>query len=182
MKRRRNFGGRRRLPKVDGETNHNGGLSAPDEKTAALARAFDSAWERFIATEGAEADTDANRKRLASKIVALSRAGEADEDRLAQSGLIHLSVLAEAARLGNQPPAPANGIGEPQQATHAQAFSPQTVAAMSAALEQCVETLPLQTPSSALQFLSARILEQASRGEQDPERLSRHALEALRNR
>ncbi|MBI5127965.1 MAG: hypothetical protein HZA66_00860 [Rhodopseudomonas palustris] len=170
------------MPEVDGETNQTGGLSAPDETTAALARAFDSAWERFIGVEGSRADTDANRKRLAAKIVALSRAGQIDEDTIAQSALIHLCVLAEAARLGNQPHEAADPGSDPQKAPHAQAFNPQTVAAMSAALEQCVETLPLQTPSSALQFLSARILEAASRGEQDPERLSQHALEALRNR
>ncbi|WP_322515359.1 hypothetical protein SR870_20575 [Rhodopseudomonas palustris] len=171
---------------VDGEINQTGGPSAPDEKTAALARAFDSAWERFIGIEGSRADTEANRKQLAARIVALSRAGETNEATLAQSALIHLCVLAEASRLGNQSPTASGSggpgaSGDPQQ-THAQAFSPQTVAAMSAALEQCVETLPLQTPSSALQFLSANILEQASRGEQDPERLSRNALEALRNR
>ncbi|WP_080507720.1 hypothetical protein [Rhodopseudomonas palustris] len=172
---------------VDGEINQTGGPSAPDEKTAALARAFDSAWERFIGIEGSRADTDTNRKQLAARIVALSRAGETDEATLAQSALIHLCVLAEASRLGNQSPeSSANGgpgaIGGGSQAPHAQAFSPQTVAAMSAALEQCVDTLPLQAPSSALQFLSANILEQASRGEQDPERLSSNALEALRNR
>jgi hypothetical protein len=169
------------LAGVDGETNQTGDLPRPDETTAALARAFDCAWERFIGIEGTRADTDANRKRLAARIVALSRAGQTDEDTIAQSALIHLCVLAEAARLGNQTQE-AVDAGNPQQTPHAQAFNPQTVAAMSAALEQCVETLPLQTPSSALQFLSARILEAASRGEQDPERLSQHALEALRNR
>jgi hypothetical protein len=171
---------------VDGDNHQSETTPVPDETTAALARAFDSAWERFIGIEGTRADTDANRKRLAARIVTLSRAGETSEDTLAQSALIHLCVLEQAARLGNQQtspddPPPSNAGGEPQP-PHAQAFSPQTVAAMATALERCVDTLPLQAPSSALQFLSANILEQASRGEQDPDRLSRHALEALRNR
>lgn len=161
------------------------GLSAPDERTAALARAFDSAWERFIEIEGSRADTDDNRKRLAARIVALARAGETDEDTLAQSALIHLCVLEEAARLGSKLKAPAAAPVPPppsdsQPAPHA--FAPPVVAAMSEALERCVETLPLQTPSSVLQFLSDRILEDASRGEHDPQRLSELALEALRTR
>lgn len=170
---------------VDGEINMNAGPSAPDERTAALARAFDNAWDRFIAVEGSRADTDDNRKRLAARIVALSRAGETDEDTLAQSALIHLCVLEEAARLGSKlktTPAPDIPVPPASSETASHAFSPQVVAAMSDALERCVETLPLQTPSSALQFLSDRILEEASRGEHDPDRLSAFALEALRTR
>ncbi|RJF76088.1 hypothetical protein [Rhodopseudomonas palustris] len=170
---------------MDSDTDNSAGVSPPDERTAALARAFDSAWERFIEIEGSRADTDDNRKRLAARIVALARAGESDEDTLAQSALIHLCVLEEAARLGSKlktavapPVAPPPGEAAPTP----HAFSPQVVAAMSQALERCVETLPLQTPSSVLQFLSDRILEHASRGEHDPERLSELALEALRTR
>lgn len=168
---------------MNSDTDNSAGASPPDERTAALARAFDSAWERFVEIEGSRAETDDNRKRLAARIVALSRAGETDEDTLAQSALIHLCVLEEAARLGSKlktaAPSPAPPTGPAQSP---QAFSPQVVVAMSQALELCVETLPLQTPSSALQFLSDRILEDASRGEHDPERLSQLALEALRSR
>lgn len=175
------------MAEVDGEIDENSGPAAVDAATAALARAFDSAWERFIAIEGSRADTEDNRKRLAGQIVALSRGGEADEETLAQSALIHLCVLEEAARLGSKlktTPAAAAPVpaipSESQPASHA--FAPPVVAAMSEALERCVDTLPLQTPSSVLQFLSDRILEDASRGEHDPERLSELALKALRTR
>ncbi|MCG6206630.1 hypothetical protein LPW26_18430 [Rhodopseudomonas sp. HC1] len=169
---------------MDGDIDNTTGVSPPDEHTAALARAFDSAWERFVEVEGSRVDTEDNRKRLAARIVALSRAGETDEDALAQSALIHLCVMEEAARLGSKlkttadSPVPPPGEVSPT----AHAFSPQVVAAMSEALERCIETLPLQAPSSALQFLSDHILEDASRGEHDPERLSQLALEALRTR
>jgi thiol-disulfide isomerase/thioredoxin len=163
---------------VDGDIDRTGGIiPPPDETTAALARAFDSAWQRFLAVEGEAADTDRNRKWLANKIVALSRTGETDEDELAQSALIGLRVLAEAARLGSDPRQPGDAVDAPLPA--AQAFNPAVVAAMSEALDRCIDTLPLQTPSSVLQFLSARILETASQGVEDPERLSRDALEAL---
>ncbi|MFC0240214.1 hypothetical protein [Rhodopseudomonas telluris] len=170
---------------MDGETKQTSSTTEVDATTAALARAFDSAWERFIAIEGSRVETDDNRKRLAARIVALSRGGETDEDTLAQSALIHLCVLEEAARLGSKlktttattTPAPA-ASGE----TASHAFSPAVVAAMSDALERCMEALPLQTPSSVLQFLSDHILEDASRGEHDPQRLSEAALEALRTR
>ena len=72
-----------------------------DDIKLMLARAFDSAWERFIEREGADADTDDNRKRLARRIVAEAKAGDIDEEQLSESGLIYLCVLAEAARLGN---------------------------------------------------------------------------------
>ncbi|KPF94218.1 hypothetical protein IP86_22545 [Rhodopseudomonas sp. AAP120] len=185
MTRRRNLKGRQRLADVDGEIDQNSGAAAVDATTAALARAFDSAWERFIEIEGSRVDNEDNRKRLAARIVALARAGETDEDTLAQSALIHLCVLEEATRLGSKlKTAAAAPLPSPpaEPATTPQAFSPQVVAAMSEALERCVETLPLQTPSRVLQFLSDRILEDASRGEHDPQRLSELALEALRTR
>ncbi len=71
-----------------------------DDTKAALARAFDAVWERFLAIEGDEADTAENRARLAARIVALARSGDIDEHELVEAALIHLRVLAEAARLG----------------------------------------------------------------------------------
>ena len=47
-----------------------------DEQKLILARAFDVAWQRFIEREGADADTDDNRKRLARRIVALAKSGD----------------------------------------------------------------------------------------------------------
>ena len=154
-----------------------------DETKAALARAFDAAWDQFIELEGIEAATDDNRKGLAAKIVALARSGEFDEHRLGKSGLIYLRVLAEAARLGAQNrggPGPGN-TGHPK-AHGANAYSPETVAAMSTALHLCLDSLPLRIPSDALKSLSTSILDDASRGERDPERLHLHALDALKAR
>ncbi|MDF3814019.1 MULTISPECIES: hypothetical protein [Rhodopseudomonas] len=166
---------------VDNDSTQTDEIGTPDDTKLTLARAFDSAWERFLEREGTKSGTDLNRKRLAGRIVAAAKSGEADEAMLAEAGLIYLSVLAEATRIGNEPQSVEQHafVPEPQ---GAQAFGPDTIAAMSAALEQCMQELPLQTPSSVLSFLTNSILEEASRGERDPERLSANALEALRNR
>jgi hypothetical protein len=154
-----------------------------DETKAALARAFDTAWDRFIEMEGADAGTDGNRKRLAVRIVSLAKSGETDEDLLGEAGLIYLRVLAEAARLGDRMRgettlAPAAPVGD----RGTQAYAPETVAAMSRALELCLDELPLRIPSDALQSLSASILDDAAHGERDPERLRLHALATLKAR
>jgi hypothetical protein len=153
------------------------------ETKAALARAFDFSWERFLEREGAAAATDDNRRRLAAQIVGLAKSGESDEHLLGEAGLIYLRVLAEAARLG----ARLRGEVAIEPADHpsdrgAQAYTPETVAAMSAALELCLDELPLRIPSDALTSLSSSILDGASRGERDPERLRLHALETLKAR
>ncbi|WP_375413612.1 hypothetical protein [uncultured Bradyrhizobium sp.] len=154
-----------------------------DSAKAALARAFDAAWDRFISAEGIAAATDDNRKRLAARIVALAKSGEADENALSEAGFIHIRVLAEAARLGaHNRSGAAPGNAGPADSAGAHAYTPETVAAMSTALELCLDTLPLRIPSDALRFLSASILDDASRGERDPERLRRHALDALKAR
>ena len=154
-----------------------------DETKAALARAFDAAWDQFIQLEGIEAATDKNRKCLAAKIVSLAKSGEFDEDRLGESGLIYLRVLAEAARLGAQNRGdPAPRTTDHRHARGAHAYSPETVTAMSAALHLCLDSLPLRIPSDALSSLSTSILDDASRGERDPERLHLHALDALKAR
>jgi hypothetical protein len=153
------------------------------ETRAALARAFDIAWDRFIGLEGAEAATDDNRRRLATRIVGLAKSGESNEHLLSEAGLIYLRVLAEAARLGrrNRTAAVAEPAHHPDD-HGAKAYTPETVAAMSAALELCLDELPLRIPSDALTSLSSSILDGASRGERDPERLRHHALEKLRTR
>jgi hypothetical protein len=141
-----------------------------DETKAALARAFDIAWDRFIELEGAEAATDDNRRRLATRIVALAKSGESDEHLLGEAGLIYLRVLAEAARLGgrNREEAVVEPAHHPDD-HGAKAYTPETVAAMSAALELCLDELPLRIPSDALTSLSSSILDGAARGERDPE-------------
>jgi hypothetical protein len=159
-----------------------------NETKAALARAFDLAWERFIAIEGAEAATDDNRRRLATQIVELAKSGESDEDLLGEAGLITLRVLSEAARLSSQQAgAHPDGqvIAEPlRQAGDGQGpgYAPETVAAMTTALELCLDELPPRIPTETLALLSASILDAAARGEDDPERLRLHALELLKTR
>lgn len=155
-----------------------------DESKAALARAFDNAWQPFIAVEGETADTVENRRRLASRIVTMAKSGQTDEDALGEAGLIYLRVLTAAARLSQQPgkEPPPELAQAPWQDEGGHAFTPETVAAMSAALERCLDVLPLRIPSDALKLLSTSILDAASRGERDPEKLHLHALEALKTR
>ncbi len=154
-----------------------------DDSKAALARAFDMVWERFLRIEGDEADTAENRRRLATRIVALARSGDIEGHELVEAALIHLRVLAEAARLGGRSrhESPFAAATHPDgQGGHA--FSPETVAAMSRALDLCLDELPFRIPSDALKLLSSSILEEASRGERDAERLRLHALDALKAR
>ena len=154
-----------------------------DETNAALARAFDIAWERYLRIEGDAADTADNRKVLAARIVALARSGQIDEHELVEAGLIHLRVLTEAARLGERnrrvtaftAAAHADGQG-------GHAFTPETIAAMTTALDLCLDELPFRIPSDALKLLSTSILEGASRGERDSDRLRLLALGALKAR
>jgi hypothetical protein len=159
-----------------------------DDTKLMMARAFDWAWERFIANEGAAAETDDNRKRLALHIVEAAKRGGQNETQLAEGGLIHLSVLAAARRLSAAPPAPprdANEAGDDATGASSaaiRAFGPDSVPAMSEALELCLAELPLRIPSDVVPFLTKAILEEASRGEEDPGRLSQAALAALSSR
>ncbi len=147
------------------------------------ARAFDAAWDRFIELEGDNAATDDNRKRLATRIVSLAKSGETDEDRLGEAGLIYLRVLAEAARLSNRMRGEATlAPADPVSSHGTHAYAPETVAAMSKALELCLDELPLRIPADALQSLSTSILDDAAHGERDPERLRLHALDMLKTR
>ena len=157
-----------------------------DESKAALARAFDAAWQPFIEREGEAADTVDNRRRLAARIVALAKSGQSDEDALGEAGLIYLRVMSEAARLGQRhredAPQSSPGLVPQWDDEGGHAFGPETIAAMSAALNRCLDELPLHMPADALKLLSSSILDEASRGERDAERLHRHALEMLKAR
>jgi hypothetical protein len=157
---------------------------ADDQTKLALARAFDSAWTQFLEREGPDADTEANRGRLARRIVALAKAGETDEAQLSDTALIYLSVLTEAARLGN---APSRNESDPTpdpipDAPRAQAFGPDALAAMTDALELCLDALPLRLPSDVAGFLTNAIMSRAATGDRDAASLSHHALEALKAR
>ncbi|MDB5655270.1 MAG: hypothetical protein JWQ94_2883 [Tardiphaga sp.] len=154
-----------------------------DESKAALARAFDAAWQPFIAAEGDAADTVENRRRLALRIVTLAKSGQTDEAALGEAGLIYLRVLNATARLSqHSSKEPSHDFVPTWHDEGGHAFTPETVAAMSAALERCLDELPLRIPSDALKLLSTSILDAASRGERDPERLYLQALEALKTR
>lgn len=157
--------------------------SDSDDTKAALARVFDSVWERFLAIEGDDADTAENRRHLALRIVALARIGGLEESELVEAALIHIRVLAAAARLGGRD-SPETALTEafPPEAQGGHAFTPETIAAMSTALNLCLDELPFRIPSDALKLLSSSILEAASRGERDSGRLRLHALDALKAR
>ncbi len=155
-----------------------------DDLKLTLARAFDFAWQRFIEREGAGADTDANRKRLASRLVALAKSGDFDEDQLGESALIYLCVMAEAVRLGakRERERPNGAATEETASPGSQAFAPDTVAAMSSALDLCLDDLPFRISSDVVAHLTKTILDEATRGERDPQRLSQAALNALKAR
>lgn len=58
-------------------------------------------------------------------------------------------------------------------------FHPQTIAAMTQALEEAVAALPERVPSNYVQSLARNIVDLASQGERDPERMKLLALLAL---
>jgi hypothetical protein len=155
-----------------------------------LARAFDDAWARFLEREGSAADTEDNRRRLAQRIVALAKdaeqhaIGDLEESQLADTALIYLSVLAEAARLRAQPQheEPDAAPESANDAQRAQAFGPDALSAMTKALELCLDELPLRLPSDVVSFLSNAIMARAATGDHDAASLARHALEALKAR
>ncbi len=158
-----------------------------DESKAALARAFDAAWQPFTGLEADAADTADNRRLLAARIVAQAKSGQTDEDALGAAGLIYLRVRVEAERLGQRHREETAQVASPGLAPQwhdegGHAFGPETVAAMSAALNRCLDELPLHIPADALKLLSTSILDKASRGERDAERLHLHALEMLKAR
>jgi hypothetical protein len=150
---------------------------------ATLARAFDAAWEPFIAQEGQAADTIDNRRRLAARIVSLARAGHADEESLGEAASIYMRVFAETARLSARlRTMPSPGLAPQREEENVRAFGPEALDAMSTALDRCLDDLPLRVPSNALHLLSNSILDEAARGERDPAKLQLHALETLRSR
>jgi hypothetical protein len=60
-------------------------------------------------------------------------------------------------------------------------FSPDTIAAMTQAFEEAVETLPFPVGSARVQALAKNIVELAAQGERDPERMKLLALLALKS-
>ena len=64
---------------------------------------------------------------------------------------------------------------------HGSSFSPDIIAAMTKAFEEAVETLPFPVGSARVQTLAKNIVELASQGEHDPERMKLLALLALKS-
>ena len=64
-----------------------------------LARAFQRAWDGYYRPGRSTVDPEYARAALAKRLVALSREGVRDEDRLAIGGLIHLRLLAIRAEI-----------------------------------------------------------------------------------
>ena len=60
-------------------------------------------------------------------------------------------------------------------------FSPDTIALMTQAFEEAVETLPFPVGAGRIQTLAKNIVELASQGERDPERMKLLALLALQS-
>ncbi len=61
-------------------------------------------------------------------------------------------------------------------------FNPETVAIMTQALEEAVETLPYPVSSGAVQSLARNIVDLATQGERDPQRMKLLALLALQSK
>lgn len=156
-------------------------LQQNEDVQLALARAFDAAWEPFLAHEGEAADTDDNRRLLAARIVALARSGQTDERELGEAGLIYMRVLSEASRLSERIREMPSPELVPEDAEH-QPFGHEATEAMSSALERCIQELPLSIPADTVQVLSSSIVDEAARGERDPERLQLHAMATLMSR
>ena len=60
-------------------------------------------------------------------------------------------------------------------------FGPDTIALMTKAFEEAVEELPFPVGSARVQALARNIVELASQGERDPERMRLLALLALKS-
>jgi hypothetical protein len=69
-------------------------LSADSELQQLLTRAFERAWDQYYRPGRSTIAPEDARPALAKRLVALSKDGVRDEERLAIGGLIHLRLLA----------------------------------------------------------------------------------------
>ncbi len=158
-------------------------IKTADTEVRRLARVLDDAWERMIALHGIEEATDANRSRLAARIVWLAQQGERDEQTLSDAAAIYLCAVIAAGKLRRRAPDDAGGF-EPKlfQQDMGSGYDAQAQAAMEEGLALCREALPDPISSTVTTFLSQTILDHAANGERDAIRLCNHALDALRSR
>jgi len=165
-------------------------IKASDTEVRRLARVLDDAWERMIALHGAEEATDANRARLAARIVWLAQQGERDEQTLSDAAATYLCALIVAGKLRREAPHDAERFAskfggrepKPFRQDMGSGYDPQAQAAMEEGLALCREALPDPISSTVTTFLSKTILDHAASGERDAVRLCNHALDALRSR
>lgn len=149
------------------------------DKVRELALAFGLAWAEFIQIAGAEEDNEDNRKKLAARIVALANSGESDLQKLSDAAVLYMRALIAAQKLSR--PA-TNVIGFPFKAKVSASFAPDTVKAMTAALELCLNELPLRVSSEVRDTLTTAILSAASEGETKALELKEAAMRALKTR
>ena len=69
------------------------GAQFDDETIRLLARAFDSAWDRYLENAATDEDATSRHAELANYIVALAKAGERDEDHLSMKGYMRLRAM-----------------------------------------------------------------------------------------
>jgi hypothetical protein len=147
--------------------------ATPSDSELVLARAFDRAWESFIAATGAHADTAENRGSLAARLVVLAKLGESDEAALADAAALFMRALAAAKGLKQQ----AEVAGPP-----GPVLDPAAIKVASAVYEACLDELPEGISAEARSALLQSILANSGKGVRDSKRLHDLAMEALRSR
>ncbi len=140
-----------------------------------LAQIFDLTWSEFLRIEGTENATEDNRKLLAARIVTIERSGEYDGEAISDAALIYMRALKAARELSVSP---SNVLAFPSRSASA-SFGPERVKAMAAALELCLNELPLRVPSDARDTLTSAILRAASEGETDALKMMDAGMRAL---
>jgi DHA1 family inner membrane transport protein len=69
------------------------GVRFDAETIQLLARAFDSAWDRYVENATMDEDVASRHAELATYIVAMAKAGERDEERLSMKGYMRLRAM-----------------------------------------------------------------------------------------
>lgn len=144
-----------------------------------LAKTFDQTWSEFLRIEGPDDDTDANRKCLAARIVAISRTGEKDLEAISRGALIYMRALKAARAVSG---ARSNVLGFPSKPIAASSFGPEKVEAMAAAMELCLSELPWRISSQVRDTLSAAIMRAAADGKANAIELKEAGMRALKDR
>ncbi len=154
----------------------------PTRRCGAWARVLDDAWERMIELHGPEEATNANRTRLAARIVWLAQQGERDERTLSDAAAVYLCALIAAGKLRRDTQEAVGFQAKPFRQDMGNVYDAQALAAMEEGLALCREALPDPVSSTVMSFLSRTILDHAAQGERNAVRLCSHALDALRSR